>query len=467
MTNSANPSKNLARNLTPNWAKIAREVMIALPKTLTDMLNVVRFLRNDILGENTSSQKRQKLLYSFGPWEKLKSAVLDARLEPLPQEFTPKSEAELHAFCLKLLDRTGDFPLRKHFVEGWCGKLNALSALEEFSAKLWATRRNDPEFFDATVRGFHGTAARYIVRKRVPLGLTRDQAIDLIFRMALTWSAHDVQATTARALLVMTRPFGWLIFGSAKRMTAATVFSIWRRPYEILNLNFNWHRTNLEAQAGKPAGKPSRHDEVITIKAEVEPFLDRSLLLDVKRSERDAAVGTALKGVETIENGFWDELRNPTGRYDGMQMSEVWYHGLTPLQMIGLGVVRLIHAETVLRDRIEAVLEAEERGKPMPATELLPHSEQALPRGWEVRSRLLVDDLRRVILSDSDLHSRRPDDEKLEASAPSKNSDHIKAALQFIESAMKEPMPSDLNESDGKRNTLAKLSIATAVRFQR
>jgi hypothetical protein len=465
MTDPEKKLKNLARYLTPNVAKIAREVMRKLPTTLAARLSLVRFLFNDIRGDNLSPEQWQAGLYRFGQWDELKVAVLDARLMPLPAEKLPKSEEELRALCNNLLDRKGDNELREHFVKGWSGEMGLDAALRELCGKVWMTARNDPDFFDAVVRGYHGTAVRYLVHRRVPFGVSRDEAIDLIYHMALIWCAHDVQATAARAHLVMTRPFGWLMFGQAKRMMAATVFAVWRPRYKVLDLHLDRYRTNAEARAGKAEGKLSRHDEVATVKAEVEVSLDPTLLLKVKRSERDAAVEATREFVEITEDGFWDELKNPSGRYDDMQQSEVWYHGLTPLQMVALAVLRLIHAETVLRDRVVTMCEAEKRGEAISPAEFLPHCDQAFPRGWEKRARLLVDDLRRVILMDSD-HQTRRDQEEGDYGA-SKNASHLTAALRFIDEALEEPLPMNPADLKGKRRTLSLLSVAAAARFQR
>ncbi len=466
MTDPDKKLKNLARYLTPNVAKVAREVMRKAPTTLAAKLNLVRYLFNDIRGDNLSPDQQQAGLYRFGPWNELKVAVLDARVMPLPEEKMPKSEQGLRALCDNLLDRTGDNELRECFVRGWSGEVGLDAALKAFCGKLWMTARNDPDFFGAVVRGYHGTAVRYLVHRRVPLGVSRDQAIDLIFHMALLWCAHDVQATAARAHLVMTRPFGWLIFGQAKRIMANTVFAIWRPRYELMHRHLDRYRTNAEARAGKAEGKPSRHDEVATIKAEVEVSLEPRLLLKVKRADRDAAAEATREFIETNGDEFWEELRNPTGRYDGKQQSEVWYHGLTPLQMVALAVLRLIHAETVLRDRIVAMCEAEKRGETIPPAEFLPHSEQALPRGWQERARQLVDDLRRVILDDSDHHSHRTAT-KSDHDEPSTYVAYLDAARRFIDQAMEEPLPVGAASLKGKRQTLFLLSIAAGARFQR
>ncbi|MFN3727369.1 MAG: hypothetical protein ACK4SZ_13830 [Allosphingosinicella sp.] len=415
---------------------------------------------------NLSPDERAARLYVFGSWDDLKMAVMDARRLPLPQQKLPKSEADLHILCQNLLDRTGAQTLRHRFVEGWSGDDFPAAALKAFSEKLWSTARNDPEFFAAAVRGNHGSALAYLVEERVPMGLSAEQALCLIYKMALIWCAHDVQATVARARRSMVRPFGWLMQGSAERMKATTVFAVWRPVYQWLSIHFDRYRTNEETRKGKPEGKPTRHDDVKTIRAAVAPVLSRSELLRSKRSERDALAAELRDFISTEEDEFWDELRNPT-RFDGKQMSQKWYSDLTPVQMAAVAVIRLIHVEETLEERLTSAFARAVRARARPEVHLRPYQEHDLPRGWKARAKLLIDDLRRSLLDDVDHHTRRPDDERGEAEAPAHDEPFIDAALKFLDAAMKEPMPNDPDNLTGRRLTLSLINVAAAARFQR
>ena len=210
--------KNLARYLARNFRRISKAFMAKRPTTLAGLLRLVIYLRDGIRGYDLSRDERAARLYAFGPWDDLKMFVLEGRFLPLPEEKLPKSEADLCALCENLLDRTGDRTLRNRFIEGWSGKDPTEVASKEFTKALWRTKRTDPEFFAAVVRGYHGSALAYLIEEGVPMGLTAEEGIDLIYKMALIWCAHDVQATAALARLSMTQPFGWLMQGSADRM---------------------------------------------------------------------------------------------------------------------------------------------------------------------------------------------------------------------------------------------------------
>lgn len=459
--------KNLARYLARNFTRIAKEFNAARPSTLAGLLRFRTYLFDKEWGRNLDRDERAARLYAFGPWDDLKMAVMDGRFLPLPEDMVPETEAELHTLCQNLLDRTGDQTLRNRFVQGWSGEDLPEPALKAFTEKLWATKRNDSKFYVAVVRGDHGSALAYLVEERVPMGVSAEQALGFIYKMALIWGAHDVQATVGRARRVMTRPFGWLMQGSAERMKVSTVFAVWRPVHEWLNVNFGRYRTNEEARQGKPEGRPTRHDDVKTIRAAAAPLLDRSKLARSKRSERDALARDVREFVVTEEGEFWEELRNPTGRFDGKQMSQEWYSDLTPLQMVAVAVIRFIHVEATLEERLTTSFERALRAKARPELHLPTFQQNDLPRGWKARAKLLIDDLRRALLDDVDHHTRRPEDVRGVSEMPAHDETYIEAALEFLDTALKEPMPNDPDNLSGRRLTLGLLNVAVAVRFQR
>ncbi|WP_171128666.1 hypothetical protein [Sphingomonas sp. ID1715] len=469
MTTPKKPKKpkNLARYLARNFRRISKEFNARRPSTLEGLLRLVAHLRDDIRGYDLDRDERASRLFAFGSWDDLSMFVLQGRFLPLPEERLPRSEAELLALCQNLLDRTGDQTLRNRFVRGWSGEDFPEPALEAFSKKLWATARNDPKFFATVVRGYHGSALAYLVEERVPMGLRADQALGLIYKMALIWGSHDVQATTALARLSMTRPFGWLIQGSAQRMMASTVFTVWRPVHQWLSIHLDRYRTNEETWRGKPEGKPTRHDDVKTIRAAAAPLLFRSELGRSKRSERDVLAGDLREFISTEGGEFWDELRESTGRFDNRQMSQEWYSDLTPVQMVAVAAIRLIHLEAVLGERLATTFERALRGQVRPELDLPVYQQDDLPRGWKERAKLLIDDLRRAILDDVDHQSRRPDGEKGESDAPAHDETFIEAALEFLDAAMQEVMPNDPDSLAGRRQTLALINVAAAARFQR
>lgn len=209
--------KNLARNIRLAFAKLSGEVRNARPKSLGAVLALRDSLRDQICGNDLAADQRQECLFTFNPrdprpWDKLEMAVLDSRCLPLPESKLPTTHDELLELCTNLLDRTDDFHMLVHFVDGWGDELLGGSALRAFCDQLWQTRVNDGDFFRAVVSGMHGTAVAHLC-KRIPRGHTAESAIRLIYRMALIWCAYDVQATAARARRSMTKPLGWLLAG--------------------------------------------------------------------------------------------------------------------------------------------------------------------------------------------------------------------------------------------------------------
>lgn len=471
MNSDAEPpkeNKNLARNIRLAFPKLSREVANARPRSLEDALALRDWLRDKIWGNDLTADERQERLFTFNPkdprpWDKLEMAVLDSRCLPLPESKLPTTQDELLELCTNLLDRTDDFHMLAHFVEGWGDELPA-GALKAFCDQLWHTKVNDYDFYRAVVLGMHGAAVAYL-SKQIPRGHTAESAIRLIYRMALIWCAHDVQTTAARARRSMTKPLGWLLAGTGKRIRAGTVLAICRPVYNMLVVNTGRYRTNEEIRGGKKEALHSRHEDVKTIKAKVEPLLiNRSARSVSTRRERDGLL-TAIRGfAEAQDDLFWTELRKEktSPEIAHLQISQLWYSGLTPLQMIAVSVIRLIQIEAVLESRIAGMHKCPMDGETI-SPPLLYFRKEELPDNWRKRALLLIGDLRRVILDDPD-HETRRDEDDLPGHI---NDDFLEAALKFFEEVASEPLPNDPSTLKGARRTLATLNVCAAVRLAR
>lgn len=464
-------SKNLARDIPRNFIRLTKEVIKARPRSLNGLLDLRNRLFAEIWGSNLSARDRQKLLFAFGPWDDLKMAVLDARCSALPDDKLPGSRTELLSLCERLLDRTGDFYMRTHFIAGWNGvrRETETAELNSFCDELWGTRVNDPEFFHAVVAGRHGTAVLYLANKRIPRGLTAEAAIRLIYRMALIWCAHDVQATAARARRSIRGPYSWLHGDvEAERMTAGTVLAVWRPVYAMLTGNGGRYRTNEEARAGKPEGRPTRHDDVKTIRDRAEPMLDREMLGHHPRRSRDDLHNEVREYAENQDDLFWNEIRKEKTSHDvaQQQQSQIWYRGLTPLQMVSLTVIRLIQMEAILEKRIAGVYRLPLHGTAI-CPPMLSFDEAGLPHGWRTRALQLVDDLRRTILKDVDHGSRREEVRVGDGERPHDDT-YLDGALAFLNAALRQPLPNDPSAKlTGLRETLSLLDVCAVVRLLR
>lgn len=464
MTKKSTADKNLARTLSWRFGWLTPQVAAAKPQSMEDVWALVGNLFDKIWGRDKTIEQHQAALFAFGPWDDLQPETLQSREMPLPREMVPQSYAELVDLCEKLLDRTGDSYLREQFLKRWPGKNDAdylNDAFKNFCGDLWKTSQTDPEFFSAVVRGMHGTALSYLVHKETSSDLTRAKAVGLVSRMALTWAAHDVQATVARARLSKTRPLAGLIWGLAKDMKADTVFAVSRPVYKILLRFLSNYRTNEEIRQGKPEGKLSKHDNVATIRSNL-PKTNRAASADLvaldgghepfTRRRRDRFVQGLRRALEQQSDEFWAELKEPTGRFAGMTMSEVWFRGLKPAEMSALAAIRLAFWEEALESHI---LSLGNNGY------WDPRSYKPKITRWKARVAELVLHLHRVIL-----HDAGPIDEEAEGTVVGHSYTHIHKAEKFIDDALRTPLSVD-GQPEGKLLTFAYLDVCVNVRLRR
>lgn len=464
-------SKNLAREILRNFVWLTKEVIKARSTSMKDLLDLRDRLFAQIWGSDLPIEDRQKILYAFGSWENLKMAVLQSRCSPLPDDKLPRSRAGLLNLCEMLLDRTGDFHMRLHFIAGWDGVSGETETAElnAFCDQLWGARVNDPEFFHAVVAGRHGTAVLYLTNNRIPLGMTVESAIRLIYRMALIWCAHDVQTVAAQARRSIKGPFS-LLHGNveAERMTVGTSLAVWRPAYRMLTENSDRYRTNEEIRAGKPERRPTRHDDVKTIRGHVEPKLERGMLRHFTRRRRDHLETDIRQYAEEQDDLFWNEIRKEKTSDDiaQKQLSQIWYSDLTPLQVVSVSVIRLIQMEAVLEKRIAGM-----HRHPMDGSRICPpmlfFDEADMPQGWRTRALLLVDDIRRTILKDVDHGSRREDVKSGDGERPHDET-YLNSALSFLGDALRQPLSNDPSaKPTGLRATLSLLNVCAVVRLSR
>ena len=457
--------KNLARSIPRNFRRLTKEVVSSMPKSIADIWAIRNRLAWQIWGTNLSAAQKQQQLFAFGPWEKVRMAVLNARCLPLPDEQLPKSRDELRALCSKLLDRTNGY-LAHRFIAGWDGVRigEEEEAFERFCDALWATRATDPQFFNAVVAGNLGTAMRYL-REQSSQGLRLSTAISLMYRMALIWSAHDVQATAARAYRSTRGPFDWLHFGKqgeGKRLTAGTIIAAWRPVYIMLTANAGNYRTNEESRAGKAEKSASRHDDVKTIKEEATGSIDRSMLTEYPRAKRDALMSEVRVAAHTQDDLFFNELRKDKTSEEivNLQLSQIWYHGLTPLQMGSLPIIALIRMETVLQKKLMKMYRSGS-GRGQSHLLKLSFNEKELAKGWKSRARLLLDEIRRTIIKDADFASQN-----IERMASDGDVSHDDTWLDTTLDFMRQ-FASNANDTEGPGKTYRLLELCVATRLLR
>jgi len=455
--------KNASRSIRPNFERIIEIVgdKIAGP---SDLPMIIKRLFDEIWGSDKSEFENAKLLYKFGPWDRLKAATLDARLSPLPTCQIPDSEDGLLLFCEDLLDRTDSVSLSFLFQDGWPGSNNRKKRIEEFCSRLWRTSTAHPDFYRAVVSGNHGTAINYISQNKCAPHFLPKEATKIVWQMALIFAAHDVQATAARARLSQKRPFGWLHRRDEKGMTAAGAIVVWRVYFRLLDGLLNRYRTLEEEQKGKPERKLGRHDAIFRIRKRIE----NSKLISTLRTNRqqlDELVIYMRADLARKDNEFFNALRSSKNSYTGNPMSSAWYSGLSPLGMTAVSVIRLLHAENVVEQLHSGGIQSCDE----PAELFLLNSCDSgnLPNGWKTRAASLMNELRHVIIQDGNYRSKSSQDERNEGGGADGASTYLGSALVFLDFTRSDSIDADVTQLDERRLTLSLLDIGMAVRLQR
>lgn len=397
--------KNLARQLSVNFARLTREILVALPRSRFDLDRTIARLRHQIWGDDLTFDQKQDLLFGDRGWDDLPMAVLAARHFSLPPDRLPCSREALAALCRRLLSRADDDALVDTFVRGWADEQTPLLALETFIDRLWAARGTDPVFFAAIVRGRHAAALDMIASRQLSRMLDDERAIQLLTRMSLVWAAFDCQATTARARRSMTRPMGWLVIGAAARMRVSTLICVFRPIGAVLQKVLGAYRNEKALAVSR---KPRiRHAGVTDIRARGQAVADH-LEAAGGAYAMDAVVDEVI-GRHRRSAPFIEQVRaEQTDRAFGeRQMSQVWYADLSPVQIVGLVAMRLAQLEQQLSPLIHAAVTQARHDRTSPRLFLPDFDGESLQAGWKGRSRAIGDALRGGVLRDPDHQSVR------------------------------------------------------------
>jgi hypothetical protein len=244
-----------------------------------------------------------------------------------------------------------------------------------------------------------------IVDRRLSFRLDDGGAIRILTRMALIWAAFDCQATTARARRSMTKPLGWLINGEAVRMRAATLVAVFRPIGDALRRFVDGYTAREDATVTR--AKPrSRLLAVMDIRARAT---DHATHLDATQGAfaLDAVVKEVAARSTQSDDPFLEQVgKEKTDRAFGkQQMSQFWYAGLQPTQIVGLITMRLAQMEQQLQNVLhDAVTRARVAGT-KPQVSVPDFHDVPLRLGWKGRARSLTDALRGAVLQDADHHS--------------------------------------------------------------
>lgn len=399
--------KNLARFLSVNFVRLTREVLAAVSRSGFDLDQTVKRLRDAIWGDDLTAEEKRALLFGTKAWDDLPMAVLAARYLTLPTDRIPGTREDLFALCRWLMSRGGDDTLIDTCVRGWAGRETPPNALNRFTDELWNARREDPAFYAAVVRGQHQVALEMIAERRLSFRLDDDLAISILTRMALIWAAFDCQATTARARRSMTKPLGWLINGEAVRMRAATLVAVFR-PVDAALRKFLDGYTVQEDATGTRAKPKSRLLAVMDIRARAK---DHATLLDATQGAfaLDAVLKEVVARSTQSDDPFLEQVgKEKTDRAFGkQQMSQFWYAGLLPIQIVGLVAMRLAQMEQQLQNLLHDAVAQTRRAGINPQVMVPDFHDIPLRLGWKRRARSLTDALRGAVLHDADRHATR------------------------------------------------------------
>ena len=398
--------KNLARSLSVNFGRLTREVLVAFPRSGFDLYRTIARLRHGIWGDDLTTGQKRDALFGTKGWDDLPMAVLAARYLQMPADHLPNTRKDLADLCRWLMSRDGDETLIDTGVRGWAGGNTPLMALDRFVDTLWRRQEQDTAFFAAVVRGQHAAALEMIAARRLSPALDDDLAISILARMALIWAAFDCQATAARARRYMTRPMGWLIIGAGARIRASTLVSVFRPIADALRKFVGGYRTG---EVGISPEKPrSRIPAVMNLRAIATAHADH---LDA--AEGAFALDPILNEVVTrsgqSSNPFFVQVSQDRtdSAFGDRQLSQFWYAGLLPLQIVGMAAMRLAQMEQQLEPLLhDTVARARQTGA-QPRLMVPDFDDLALLAGWKSRSRDIADALRGAVLWDVDRHSVR------------------------------------------------------------
>lgn len=398
--------KNLARSLSANFGRLTREVLVAFPRSGFDLYRTIVRLRHGIWGDDLTTGQKRDALFGTRGWDDLPMAVLAARYLQLPTDRLPHTRKDLADLCRWLMSRDGDETLIDTCVRGWAGGNTPLMALDGFVDELWRTREQDATFFAVVVCGQHAAALKMIAARQLSPQLDDDLAIGILARMALIWAAFDCQATAARARRSMTRPMGWLIIGAGARIRASTLVSVFRPIADALRKFVGGYRTGeVRVSPEKPR---SRIPAVMDIRANTTAHAEH---LDA--AEGAFALDLILNEVVTrsgqSSNPFFVQVSQDRtdSAFGDRQLSQFWYAGLLPLQIVGMAAMRLAQMEQQLELLLrDTVTRAREKGT-KPRLMVPDFDDLPLLPGWKGRSRAIADALRGAVLRDTDRHSIR------------------------------------------------------------
>lgn len=462
--------KNLARSLSVNFLRLSREVLAAFSRSGFDLDQMITRLRNAIWGDDLTPEEKRALLFGTKGWDDLPMAVLAARYMALPPDRIPGNRGDLYALCRWLMSRNGDETLIDTCVRGWAGPATPLMALDRFIDDFWCAQREDSAFFAAVVRGQHQQALEMIAERRLSSALDDGLAISILTRMALIWAAFDCQATTARARRSMTKPLGWLINGKAKRIRADTLVAVFRPVGDAMQKFVDGYTAQDDA-TGTRAKPRSRFLSVFDIRAKAA---DQARHLESTQGEfaLDAVLKeVAARSARSSDPFFGQVSKEKTDRAFGkQQMSQVWYSGLLPIQIVGLVAMRLVQMEQQLQGLLHDAVKQARMAGIKPKASVPDFHDVPLLLGWKGRSRALVDALRGAVLLDADRHSARKSraraavtDEMLEGAA---NDDQFIDAVQlFLAQTCRSGLVADRPSWEIRRSTFEDLDVAVGKRF--
>lgn len=460
--------KKPRRFLGVRFPFLIKAILEELPRSEADLDRLVGALRDKIWGADLTADQKSALLFGQEPWDALPMAVMSARYLPLPKDLLPETQEDLHTLCSRLLCREGDHDLQSLFVAGWGDKAGYHQDFENFVRDLFELRDVAPTFYQATVSGDHGHALKLII-EGLPKSTTDAHALRLLTRMALIWAAFDCQATTARVRRSMRKPLGWLLAGEAKQVTAGALVAVFR-PLERVHRKLLAHYRSRgdvspDSRTGGRLAKAKtriRHDAVMTARAKALTHAEQ-----IERGEGDFAMDDVVDGLTLSENPFTTQLRQERTdeAFGRMRMSELWWHGLTPIQIVGFVAMRLTQLEQQLEHRLRTAL-TDGRLSTGATNFVMPDFDETRMRwGWKARCLTVAAALREAILHDPDLYSKSEARTIDDRSHATNDDGFTNKVLKFLENAGRHGSSATRNVPDDRERSVVNLDLAVNWRF--
>ncbi|KTW10431.1 MULTISPECIES: hypothetical protein [Sphingomonas] len=398
---------------------------------------------------------------------RLPMGVLDQKEELLPGKYVPDSKEDLSDLALRMITSKRDRNLVDTVAEGWPGGGSGMSRFTAHINNLWQIRSDHRPLYRWLVTGHHRRVTQALRADLIAsgdktmMGDTRDKVISALECQTLLWCAHDVQMILARNAKATSAPLGDLLSSDKTVVEPAAVLRSAREMREALVHLLELYRAHRDAETDQGADNPLVRESGLMRRLRLQVEREAGERgIDPRRAAGKVAVlmESIAKRLEGANDAFLQQLVAPRGTHSGQKsFHPMWFSGLSPLAASSVAILRYQQAEAQVEALIQEVLPVRGNRPLVRRAMALPAFDRRdMPKGWQRRSRDLLQAWRITVLNDKDLHSRARDGdarEELTGKQP------INAALAFLDRAGDRQIGDDHGDQYDVRRTFYLLDV--------